>query len=46
MEHFGVDEVEVYSVDRKPSTNASRAVDILTYDWENDEMLNKFRHER
>ena len=46
MEHFGVDEVEVFSVDGKPSTNATRVVDILTYDWENDELLNKFRHEQ
>ena len=44
-EDFGVD-VEVFSVDGKPSTNASRVVDILTWDWENDELLNKFRREQ
>ena len=45
LENFVIDEVEVFSVDGKPSTNATRVVDILTYDWENDELLNKFRHE-
>ena len=45
-EHFGIADVEVFSVDGKPGTNASRVVDILTYDWENDELLSKFRHER
>ena len=39
-ENFGVDEVEVFSIDGKPNTNASRIVDVLTYDWENDELLN------
>ena len=46
MEQFGVDEVEVFSVDGKPSTNTTRVVDVLTYNWENDELLNEFRHER
>ena len=45
-ENFGVDEVEVFSIDGKPNTNASRIVDVLTYDWENDELLNKFRREQ
>ena len=45
-EHFGIEDVEIFSVDGKPGTNASRVVDLLTYDWENDELLNKFRHER
>ena len=45
-EHFGIADVEVFSVDGKPGTNASRVVDMLTYDWKNDELLRKFRHER
>ena len=45
-ENFGVDEVDVFSIDCKPNTNASRIVDVLTYDWENDELLNTFRREQ
>ena len=45
-ENFGVDEVEVFTVDGKPKTNATRIVDILTWDWQNDELLNKFRREQ
>ncbi len=43
-ENFGI-EVEVFSVDGKPGTNASRIVDILTWDWENDQLLQKFREQ-
>ena len=39
-EHFGIADVEVFSVDGKPGTNASRVVDMLTY----DELLRNFRH--
>ena len=45
-EHFGIADVEVFSVDGKPGTDASRTVDILTYDWASDELLRSFRHER
>ncbi len=45
-ENFGVDEVEVFSVDGKRSTNATRIVDILQWDWQNDELLNQFRYEQ
>ena len=45
-ENFGIADVEIFSVDGKPGTNASRVVDILTYDWASDELLRKFRHEQ
>ena len=35
-ENFGIADVEIFSVDGKPGTNASRVVDILTYDWASD----------
>ena len=46
QEDFGIADVEVFSVDGKPGTDASRTVDILTYDWASDELLRKFRHEQ
>ena len=30
--NFGITDVEIFSVDGKPGTNASRVVDMLTYD--------------
>ncbi len=44
--NFGVQEVAVFSVDGKPSAHATRTVDVLTYDWENDEELRRFRDDR
>ena len=46
LENFEVQEVMVFSVDGKPSAHATRTVDVLTYDWENDEQLRRFRHDR
>ena len=37
--------VEVFSVDGKPGTGASRTVDVLTWDWAADEELKRFREE-
>ena len=37
--------VEVFSVDGKPGTGATREVDILSYDWGADEELARFRAE-
>lgn len=34
--------VEVFSIDGKPRTHATRRVDILTYDWANDTELLEF----
>ena len=45
-ETFGIERVEVFSLDGKPGTNCSRCVDILTYDWTRDEELRSFREER
>ena len=39
---LGVDDVQVFSVDGKPGTHATRTVDILTYDWASDEDLLRF----
>lgn len=39
---LGVHDVEVFSVDGKPGTRATRKVDILTYDWAEDEELKRF----
>jgi hypothetical protein len=36
-------QIDVFSVDGKPKTGATREVDILTYDWEHDEELTRFR---
>ena len=44
-DNFGVF-VDVFSVDGKPSTNATRVTDTLTYDWARDEQLRRFREER
>ena len=41
-ETFGIERVEVFSLDGKPGTNCSRCADILTYDW----TLRSFREER
>ena len=35
-------EVQVFSIDGKPGTHATRMVDILTYDWASDEDLLRF----
>jgi hypothetical protein len=40
-QELGVD-VEVFSVDGKPGTGATRKVDILTYDWASDPELRRF----
>ena len=45
-ETFGIERVEVFSLDGKPGTNCTRCVDILTYDWTRDEELRSFREER
>ena len=42
-ENFGVHDVQVFSIDGKPGTGATRVVDILTYDWVNDVQLQRFR---
>ena len=42
-ENFGVHEVQVFSIDGKPGTGATRTVDILTYDWASDAQLQRFR---
>ena len=41
----GETRVDVFSVDGKPGTGATREVDILTYDWARDEELARFRGE-
>ena len=41
-ERFGVEGVEVFSLDGKPGTGATRVADVLTYDWEQDEDLTRF----
>ena len=38
-------QIDVFSVDGKPKTGATRETDILTYDWENDLELARFRAE-
>ena len=38
-------QIDVFSVDGKPGTGATREVDILTYDWGADEELARFRAE-
>ena len=38
-------EVEIFSIDGKPGSGASRTVDVLSYDWAADEELKKFREE-
>jgi len=43
---FGIQEVEIFSIDGKASARATRTVDVLTYDWENDEELTRFRNDR
>ena len=45
-ENFGIQDVQVFSLDGKPGTNWTRGVDILTYDWTRDEELRRFRAER
>ena len=45
-ETFGIERVEVFSLDGKPGTDCTRCVDILTYDWTRDEELRAFREER
>ena len=45
-ETFGIQDVQVFSLDGKPGTNCTRCVDILTYDWARDRELRSFREER
>ena len=45
-ETFGVERVEVFSLDGKPGLNCTCCVDILTYAWTRDEELRTFREER
>ena len=45
-ETFGIERVEVFSLDGKPGTDCTRCVDILTYDWTRDDELRAFREER
>ena len=45
-ENFGIQDVQVFSLDGKPGTNCTRCVDILTYDWTRDDELRSFREER
>ena len=45
-ETFGIERVEVFSVDGKPGTDCTRCVDILTYDWARDDQLRAFREEQ
>ena len=45
-EDFGVDAVEFLNEDGKPNTNVSRVVDVLIYNWKNDELLTKFRYKQ
>ena len=45
-ENYGIQDVQVFSIDGKPGTNCTRCVDILTYDWTRDEELRSFREER
>ena len=46
QETYGIERVEVFSLDGKPGTDCTRCVDILTYDWAHDEELRSFRWER
>ena len=45
IENFGFARVEVFSVDGKPGTVATRVADVLTYDWVRDEELRTFAEE-
>ena len=45
-ERFGVQRVEVFSLDGKPGTGATRVADVLTYAWEQDEDLTRFMEEQ
>jgi hypothetical protein len=38
-------QIDVFTVDGKPRTGATREVDILAYDWAHDEELARFRAE-
>jgi hypothetical protein len=40
---LGVHEIQVFSIDGKPGTGATRMVDLLTYDWASDAQLQRFR---
>ena len=40
---LGFHAVQVFSIDGKPGTGATRMVDLLTYDWANDAELKQFR---
>ena len=44
-ENFGIQDVQVFSLDGKPGTNCTLCVDILTYDWTRDDELCSFREE-
>ena len=45
LERFGIQKVEVFSLDGKPGTGATREEDVLTYDWEQDVALTRFMEE-
>lgn len=40
---LGVHDVQVFSVDGKPGTRATRTADLLTWDWADDAELARFR---